>query len=129
GADAELGDALHPVTDHRAGVGVDRALHGSLVVVDEQARGHEVFMALLDLSELEGCPDRVGRTAPELALVVDLRHLRPEVGLGRKRGQDRLRRRVHEVAGVGDVRRPPEPLDLPGPKTSVDTVVWHYIPP
>ena len=128
GADAELGDALHPVADHRAAVGVDRPLHRALVVVDEQARGHEVLVALLGEVELEGRADRVRRAAAELALVVHRRHLRREVDLLRQRRQHRLRRREHVVPGIGQVGNPPEALHGPGAKAPVDRVA-HFVPP
>src|ERR1019366_2388527 len=89
---------------------VDRALDHALVVVDEQARGHEdVGERLLDLIELQGAADRVGRAAPELPLIVDGRARGAQVDARRQRS-DSDRRRVLTVAGIGKIRNPAVPL-------------------
>ena len=87
------------------------ALDLALVVVDEQARRHEVVELLLALVELERGADRVRRAAAELALVVHRRALPPQVDLRRQLGQHGLRRGVEIVPRVGKVRLPAEALD------------------
>ena len=59
------------IADLRAAVGRDAAFDLALVVVDEQAGGHEILEALLQQLELEGGRDGVGGAGADLPLVVD----------------------------------------------------------
>jgi hypothetical protein len=71
-ADADSGDTFDAVTNLGAGVGADVAFHAALVVVDEEARRHEIgFFGFLDGQEFECTADGICSAATDLALVVD----------------------------------------------------------
>src|SRR5581483_9201529 len=84
----------------------------ALVVIDEQPRGGERYLLLSHLIELECCPDRIGRAAAELPLVVNLRALRAKIDLRRQLRDNAGWRRVHQVAAVWNVPVPPVPLNF-----------------
>src|SRR5262249_15047563 len=79
GTDAIARDRLDAVANHRAAVDRHRAFDDALVVVDEQARRHEVAHALLHAVELDRARDGVGRAAAQVALVVDGRAFGPKI--------------------------------------------------
>src|SRR6185437_14897349 len=98
--------ALHPVADLGARVIRDMAFHGPFVVIDEQARGHEIGQALFLEIELESAADGVRGAAADPALVVHGRALAAQIGAGRQ-GRDRdLWCREQMVSGVRQVRHP-----------------------
>ena len=78
-----------------------------LVVIDEEPRGDELLAVLLALIELDRRRDAVRRAAPEVALVVDRRALRPQVdGGGKSFREPEQRCGVEVVARVGQFVNP-----------------------
>ena len=114
GADALLVDSGDAVADLRAAVGRRAALDLALVVVDEEARGHEVPQVLLQQLELEGPRYGVGRAGADLPLVVDGGAVRAEIGAGRQVVGYGLGRHEHKVARVWEVGLPAVAGDAAG---------------
>mmetsp|Transcript_79563 Transcript_79563/g.215166 ORF Transcript_79563/g.215166 Transcript_79563/m.215166 type:complete len:238 (-) Transcript_79563:14-727(-) len=106
-ADTELGQGHDAVADVGPGVLVDVALHGALVVVDEEAARREVDDALLDLREVEGSAHGIRRAAAQVALVVDVEVLLgAEVDLRRQALHLLLRPSQNLVPEIGKVSLP-----------------------
>ncbi len=96
---------LDAVTNLRAGVRSDRALHHALIIVDEQTRGHEVHALLLQI-EFDRCRDRIGRAAADLSLVVDCCALIPQIGAGLNCVHRRSRHGERVIPLVGHISLP-----------------------
>mmetsp|Transcript_7151 Transcript_7151/g.20226 ORF Transcript_7151/g.20226 Transcript_7151/m.20226 type:complete len:323 (+) Transcript_7151:225-1193(+) len=111
GAHADLAQAHDAVADGGPRILINAALHGALVVVDEEAAGNEVLQPFLDLVEVEGGPDGVGGAAAEVALVVEREALLGAEVLRPGKIQVVLRSpREGSVPEVGEVRLPAQPL-------------------
>ena len=113
-----FGHGLDPVTEHGAGIDVDRAFDDALVVVDEETRGNEDLRELLfHLVELDGAGDGVGGAASQLALVVNGRAFCSQVDLGRQGAKEGGWRGVKEIALIGDIGDPAVAFDFSGPSS------------
>jgi len=107
-----LRHALDAVTEHRAGVLVDRPLDDALVVVDEQARGREdVRLRLLRLVELQRPGDRLRGAAAQLPLIVDGRACGAEIRARRQRPERRWRRGENPIPMIREIRNPSVAFD------------------
>mmetsp|Transcript_7149 Transcript_7149/g.20219 ORF Transcript_7149/g.20219 Transcript_7149/m.20219 type:complete len:328 (+) Transcript_7149:225-1208(+) len=107
GAHADLAQAHDAVADGGPRILINAALHGALVVVDEEAAGNEVLQPFLDLVEVEGGPDGVGGAAAEVALVVEREVLLgAEVDLRRQALHLLLRPSQNLVPEIGKVSLP-----------------------
>ena len=113
-----FGHGFDPVTEHRAGIGVDGAFDDAFVVVNEETRGNEDLGKLLfHLIELDGAGDGVGSAAPQLTLVVKWRALCSEIDLGRQGAKEGGWRGVKIIALIGDIGDPAVAFDFSGPSS------------
>ena len=102
------------VADLRAAVGRDGAFDLALVVIDEQAAGHEIRQALLEQLALEGRGYGVGGAGADLPLVVDLRAVGAQVDAGRQVFGYGLGGCEHEIAHIGEIGLPAVAGDAAG---------------
>jgi hypothetical protein len=113
GTGALFGYGLDPVTEHGAGIGVNRAFDDAFVVVNEETRGDKDLGKLLfHLVELDSAGDGVGGARSELALVVNGRAFCAEIDLGRKGAQECWGRGVKVIALIGDIGDPAVAFDF-----------------
>ena len=103
---ALLMDAHDAVADLGARVRGNAALDFALVVVDEEARGHEVGEALLEQLELEGRSNGVCGAGADLPLVVHGGAVGAQVGARRQVVDYGLGGREHKIARIGQVGLP-----------------------
>src|SRR5215470_18589949 len=106
GTDAKRCYAFYSVADLSTRVELDMTLHGPFVVVNEQARGHEIGKALLLEIELKGRCDGIRGAAAYPALVVNGRAAAAQISAWRQRRKRDRRSGVKKVPGVRQVRLP-----------------------
>src|SRR5262245_5865788 len=112
GTDAKRCYALYSVANLSARVELDMTLHGPFVVVNEQARGHEIGKALLLEIELKGRCDGIRSAAAYPALVVNRWAAAAQISARRKRRKRDRRSGVKKVPRVRQVRLPSVPSCL-----------------
>src|SRR5438067_895656 len=70
-ANSLLSHAFNTIPNLSATIRVDGPFHGSLIIVNEESRGEEVLLSLLELIELDASSDGIGRTTSQVSLVID----------------------------------------------------------
>src|SRR5262249_11700131 len=105
-------DALDAVADHGAAVTVDGAFDHPLIVVDKQTGGDEVWFVLFHAVELDRPCNSIGRTTPELPLIIYRGTIRTQVDLGWECTQVDQRCGVEVIAMVRKVGDPSKTLNF-----------------
>src|SRR5690349_6210057 len=80
-ANAALIDDLHAITQSRPAIRMHGMLQYPFIVVDEEARRHEVLQSLFQQAEFKSTPNGVCGAAAQLSLIIDGRTVAHQIDL------------------------------------------------